>query len=145
MFQVKSQNISIREDKTKNKVKTIVNEKGDTLVQLPYKDAKLILIDLLECRYNDSLLITYIIRDSLKNDAINIQKDIIVKLENKNDNLEVIIDNLTKVIENKDAVIGFKAKIIEDQKKEIRKQKTYKIIGITGAIVLPILVLIYGG
>lgn len=141
VLHVKSQNISIRE----NRVRTVVNEKRDTLVQMSYKDAKIILTNLLECQYTDSLLSAYIVKDSLNKESIIIQKDIINKLTNKTNNLQRIVDNLSQIIENKDSEIEIKNKIIKEQKKEIRKQKTYKIIGITGSIVLPILVLIYGG
>jgi len=46
------------------------------------------------------------------------------------------------VISNKDREIVLKDNIIKQQKKEIRKQKVLKIIGFSGAIILPIITLI---
>lgn len=136
-----SQNISIKE----NRVRTFVNEKGDTLVQMCYKDAKILLTDVLEYKYADSLLGVYKVRDSLNTKTVTMQKDVIVKLTTKVTNFETIIANLNKVIANKDEEITLKDKTIKQQKKEIRKQKLYKVLGIAGSVILPILTLLAGG
>ena len=51
---------------SKGEIKTIVNQKGDTLVIMHLNDAKKILTDLLQCEVTDSLLTVYVERDSFK-------------------------------------------------------------------------------
>jgi len=123
-------------------IESIVNKKGDTLIVMNLNDAKLILADLLDAEVTDSLLNVYIERDELNSEKIILKDSIISKLKMQNENNETIIKNLNKIIENKNKEIGFKDDIIEGQKKEIKKQKTLKILGFSGAIVLPILTLV---
>lgn len=136
-----SQATSIKE----NRVKTFINEKGDTLVQMCYKDARILLTDVLEYQYADSLLEVYKLRDSLNTKTVTMQKDVIVKLSTKVENFETIIANLNQIIANKDEELALKDKTIKQQKKEIKKQKFYKVLGIAGSIILPILTLLGGG
>jgi len=137
-LQANSQTISI----TESRVKTFVNQYGDTLVQMCYKDARTLLKDVLEYQYTDSLLGTYKDRDSLNTKTITLQKETIVKLSIKEVNYENIIDNLKNISENKDNEINLQLDIIKQQKKEIRKQKFYKSVSIVVAITLPILMLL---
>ena len=123
-------------------IESIVNKKGDTLIVMNLNDAKLILADLLDAEVTDSLLNVYIERDELNSEKIVLKDSIISKLKMQNENNETIIKNLNKIIENKNKEIGFKDEIIEGQKKEIKKQKTLKILGFSGAIALPILTLV---
>ena len=125
-----------------NRIKTYVNEKGDTMVTMHYEDARILLEDLLNCEYSDSLLTVYKERDSLNTSTITMQKSVMDAYVGKISNLEEMNSNLEKVIANKEDELDIKDDIIKDQKREIRKQKILKIIGFTGSIVLPIVTLI---
>ena len=131
-----SQNIS------KGEIKTIVNSHGDTLIMMRLDDAKVILSDLMEFRFVDSLLSIYKLRDSLKTSTIVMQKDVIDKLIQKSNNQDTQLTNFQSILSNKDQEITFKEDVIKSQKKEIRKQKVLKIIGFAGSVVLPIITLI---
>jgi len=130
---------------SKGEVKTLVNEAGDTLVMMNLEDARIILSDLMECEIVDSLLSVYKEKDSLNTSTITLQKDIIVKLTQKSDNQQLQINNFESILTNKDEEVKFKDETIKQQKKEIRKQKFLKILGFTGSIVLPILILLAVG
>ena len=127
---------------TSERVKVVINEQGDTLVTMTYEDAKVLLEDVLHYEYADSLLTEYKMRDSLNTTTITIQKNILDAYAKKVYNLETIIENFNSIIANKDTDLELMDDIIKEQKKEIRKQKFLKIIGYTGSVVLPILVLI---
>ena len=129
----------------KGEVKTLVNEAGDTLVMMNLEDARIILSDLMECEIVDSLLSVYKEKDSLNTSTVTLQKDIIVKLTQKSDNQQLQINNFESILANKDEEVKFKNETIKQQKKEIRKQKFLKILGFTGSIVLPILILLAVG
>lgn len=137
-LQANSQTTLTRE----SRVNTFVNQDGDTLVQMCYKDARTLLKDVLEYQYTDSLLDTYKDRDTLNTKTITLQKETIVKLSIKENNYENIIDNLKDINENKSDEINLQLDIIKQQKKEIRKQKFYKSVSIIVAITLPILMLL---
>ena len=139
-LQVNSQTTST----TENRVKTFINENGDTLVQMCYKDARTLLNDVLEYQYTDSLLGAYKDRDSLNTKTITLQKETIVKLSLKQSNYDTIINNLSEINKNKDNEINLQIDIIKQQKKEIRKQKFYKTLSAIGSIVLPIITLFCG-
>jgi len=127
---------------TENRVKTYINDNGDTMVVMHYEDARVLLRDVLEYEYTDSLLTEYKTRDSLNSSIIVIQKKVLDTQVEKITNLETMNTNLEQVIANKDIEIGYKDEIIKQQKKEIRKQKILKIIGFSAAVVLPIVTLI---
>ena len=127
-----------------NRVKTFINEQGDTLVQMGYEDARVLLEDVLHYEYADSLLTVYKERDSLNTKTITLQKEVIVKLSIKESNYEAIMVNLQKIIANKGEEVALKDETIKQQKKEIRKQKFYKIVAIIGGGVATILVLLAG-
>jgi len=126
------------------KVNTYITSKGDTSIQLNNKDAKVILGDLMHCKYNDSLLTAYKVRDSINSQIITSQNNAITNLMLKDDNNKTIISNLNDVVANKDEEIELKDKIIEEQKTEIKKQKTYKTLGIIGGITTTLLVFLAG-
>jgi hypothetical protein len=126
----------------RGEIKETVNLNGDTLVIMHLEDARVILNDLLEYEIVDSLLTTYKEKDSLNSNKIEIQKDIIFKLVEKNDNQQTQIDNFQQILDNKNEELGFKEDTIKQQKKEIRKQKLLKLAGFTSSIILPILTLI---
>ena len=133
-FQSHSQSTS-----TDDRVKVSISPNGDTLVTMPYEDARILLNDVLEYEYTDSLLTVYKERDSLNTQTITLQKVVLNKLSMENTNLETMLANLETVIANKDTEMFLKDDIIKQQKKEIRKQKILKIFGLSGSIVLPIL------
>ena len=123
------------------RVQTVINQKGDTLIQLKLSDAKLILAEVLDKEVADSLVNVYMLRDSLNKTTIELQVKEIKALQQKGFNYNQQVANLEKIVGNKDEELEKLNEIIKFQKKEIRKQKTYKILGFTAAVVLPILVL----
>jgi hypothetical protein len=127
---------------SKGEIKTTVNDKGDTLVIMNLEDAKFILGDLLQYEITDSLLNIYIERDSLNKEKIFLKDGIIEKLNLQNSNCKEIVTNLEKIISNKDITITLKDDIIQQQKKEIRKQKFLKFLGLAGSVILPIVTLL---
>ena len=127
---------------SKGEIKTTVNDKGDTLVVMNLEDAKFILSDLLQYEVTDSLLNIYIERDSLNREIITLKDGIIEKLNLQNSNCKEIVTNLEKIISNNDIAITLKDDTIKQQKKEIRKQKFLKILGLAGSVILPIVTLL---
>jgi len=124
------------------RVRTVINSKGDTLIEMSIKDARYILTDVLNLKNADSIIVVLKKMDSLNTSTIILQKNEIDLLNKKSNNQKSIIDNLDIIIKNKDKEIKDKDSIIGEQKKEIRKQKFLKIIGFTTSVVLPIAVLI---
>jgi peptide subunit release factor 1 (eRF1) len=133
---------AVSQTTSKGEIKTIVNQKGDTLVTMHLKDAKKILTDLLQCEVTDSLLTVYVERDSLNTDKIILKDKLIEKLNLQNENYVKIVSNLETVVKNKDVIIIYKDKTIKQQEKEIRKQKILKNLGFVGSVVLPVITLI---
>jgi len=127
---------------SKGEIKTTVNDEGDTLVIMNLEDAKFILSDLLQYEVTDSLLNVYIERDSLNTEKIILKDEIIEKLNLQNSNCDEMVSNLEKIISNKDSEIVLKDDIIKQQKKEIRKQKFLKFLGLAGSVILPIVTLL---
>jgi len=127
---------------SRGEIKETVNSNGDTLVIMHLEDARVILNDLLEYEVVDSLLAVYKEKDSLNTSKIEIQKDIIFKLVEKNDNQQSQINNFQQILDNLKGEIILKEDTIKQQKKEIRKQKLLKLTGFTSSIILPILTLI---
>jgi hypothetical protein len=60
----------------------------------------------------------------------------------QNSNCKEIVTNLEEIISNKDSEIVLKDDTIKQQKKEIRKQKFLKFLGLAGSVILPILTLL---
>lgn len=126
---------------SKGEVRTIV-ENGDTLVIMNLEDAKVILNDLLEYEIADSLLTVYKEKDSLNTNTITLQKEVIFKLMEKSDNQQSQIDNFQQILDNKNAELGMKEDTIKQQKKELRKQKFLKFLGLGGSVILPIIAIL---
>lgn len=127
---------------SRGEIKETVNSNGDTLVIMHLEDARIVLNDLLEYKIVDSLLTIYKEKDSLNSNKIEIQKDIISKLIEKNNNQQNQMDNFQQMLDNKSEELKLKEATIQQQKKEIRKQKLLKLTGFTGSIILPVLVLL---
>jgi len=127
---------------SRGEVKEIINSNGDTLILMNLEDAKIVLSDLLEYEIVDSLLTVYKEKDTLNTNTISLQKDVIVKLTQKSNNLQSIVDNFEGILQNKNIEIDIKTQIINHQEVEIKKQKRLKVVGFIGSILLPILTLI---
>lgn len=125
------------------RVQTLVNTKGDTIIQMKLADAKIILTDLYNKQISDSLVKVYMVRDNINASSITLLKSEVDLYKEKCVNLSSMIDNDTKIITDKNTEIGLLNQTIKQQKKEIRKQKFLKIVGFTSAVVLPIITLIY--
>jgi len=118
-----------------NRVKAIVDEKGDTLITLHYEDATNILIDLLICEETEKELTT---KDTLINllQLNNVFKDsIIYKQEERYKNCENSNSNFISVINNQKL-------IIEQLQRQVRKEKRNKIIAIISGGLLTLLAII---
>ena len=126
---------------SKGEVRTIV-ENGDTLVIMNLEDAKVILNDLLEYEIADSLLTVYKEKDTLNTNTITLQKEVIIKLMEKSENQQSQIDNFQQILDNKNSELGMKEDTIKQQKKEIRKQKFLKFLGLGGSVILPIIAIL---
>lgn len=125
-----------------NRVKTFIDQKGDTMISMHYEDARILLEDVLNYQYTDSILTLYKQKDSLNNEQIVMYKETLVSLTTKVENLETINNNLDSVIVNYEKEIEYKDETIKQQKREILKQKTLKLVGFAGTIILPILTLL---
>ena len=126
---------------SKGEVRTIV-ENGDTLVIMSLEDAKVILNDLLEYEIADSLLTVYKEKDTLNTNTITLQKEVIFKLIEKSENQQNQIDNFQQILDNKNSELGMKEDTIKQQKKELRKQKFLKFLGLGGSVILPIIAIL---
>ena len=124
------------------RVQTIVNQKGDTLVQMKLDDAKFVLAELLDKEIVDSLVNVYMLRDAINKSTIELQVKEIRLLQQKSVNHQQQISNLEKIIINKDVELEKVNKQLDDQKKETKKQKNLKKLGFVGSVVLPIIVLL---
>lgn len=132
-----SQNTLIKEPR----VQTIINQKGDTLIQFNIKDAKILLIDVLDREVLDSLVTVYKQRDSISQNQIQLYVKDVRLLQEKSNNKDIENTNLNKIIELRNTEITELNKTIKQDKKEIRKQKFYKVLALISAIALPIFVL----
>lgn len=105
-------------------------------------DAKIILAEILDKEVVDSLVNVYMERDAINSSTIQLQVKEIKAYQTKSINQEQQIINLEKIMANKDLELSILNEKIKEQKKEIRKQKTYKVLGFISAVILPILVLL---
>ena len=139
MLQAQSQTLSKNQ-----RIKTIVTEQGDTLLQMKISDAKKLLSILLEKEVNDDLLATYIKRDSLNQELVTVKDEKIKNLQTDRDVLNAIIDNLNQTItNNEEKVKQLQAKVIE-QEKDLKKERFLKKVGFIGCILLPVLTILFG-
>ena len=139
MLQAQSQTLSKNQ-----RIKTIVTEQGDTLLQMKISDAKKLLSILLEKEVNDDLLATYIKRDSLNKELVTVKDEKIKNLQTDRDVLNAIIDNLNQTITNNEGKVKqLQAKVIE-QEKDLKKERFLKKVGFIGCILLPVLTILFG-
>lgn len=132
-----SQNTLIKEPR----VQTIINQKGDTLIQFHINDAKILLADVLDKQILDSIVNVYKERDSTSQNQIQLYVKEVRLMQEKSINKDSENANLNKIIELRNTEISELNKTIKQDKKEIRKQKFYKVLAMISAIALPILVL----
>ena len=135
----RSQNIS-----KEQRVQSVINEYGDTVIQMSLSDAKTILKSLLEKEINDSLLDVYTVVDSLNKNKITLLVDKIEILQNEKNNLTEIVNNLNSIIDNLKSENEILSDVIKKQKKELRKQKIIKMIALIGDVALPVATLLVG-
>ena len=139
MLQAQSQTLSKNQ-----RIKTIVTEQGDTLLQMKISDAKKLLSILLEKEVNDDLLATYIKRDSLNKELVTVKDEKIKNLQTDRDVLNAIIDNLNQTITNNEGKVKqLQAKVIE-QEKDLKKERFLKKVGFIGCVLLPVLTILFG-
>jgi hypothetical protein len=124
--------------KQEPRVTTIINSKGDSLIQFKLSDARLVLNDLLEKRISDSLIFHYEKLDKSRIFSYKLLESKLIVTESKLNNSDLMVTKLEKVVVNKDTEINSLNSTIKQQTKEIFKQKTLKIFGFSAAIILPI-------
>lgn len=134
----RSQNIL----KEQERVQAVINEYGDTVIQMSLSDAKLILKVVLEKEINDSLLNVYTVVDSLNKNKIYLLVQKVEALQLEKQNLKEMVANLNTIIKNKETETQILNETIKQQKKEIRKQKIIKIVALVGDVVLPVATLL---
>ena len=134
----RSQNIL----KEQERVQAVINEYGDTVIQMSLLDAKLILKVVLEKEVNDSLLDVYTVVDSLNKNKISLLFQKIEVFQIEKQNLNEMVVNLNAIIKNKETETQILNETIKKQKKEIRKQKIIKIVALVGDVVLPVTTLL---
>lgn len=127
---------------TSNKdVQKLVNN-TDTVIQISIEDSRdIILQDLLDYKLVEPAYRRSIILNKTYSIILKDQMEVIDKLKTKNFNNESKIHNLELVIEGDSIINSNNQETIKKQKKEIRKQKFLKVVGLTAAVALPILVL----
>lgn len=120
-------------------VKTILSDKGDTLIVMGINDGKSILSDVLRCEILDSMVTEYENKDKANTTIITTLKEIETKQGQQIEILEKQVLNCEKIVSNKDEEISLRNQIINEQRKEIRKQRLLKIAGFSGSIILPVI------
>ena len=125
-----------------HETKVMVNKAGDTVLIMNIADARVILNDLLDKPFVDSLLTVYKQKDGLNQEVISIQKNQIGLLQQKSDNKDLQINNLNLIVLNKGTEITLKDGTIKSLKKEVKKQKVLKKLSLIALVVVPILVFI---
>ena len=125
-----------------DRIKIHINTKGDTLTTMSYADSKILLEDVLRYRYTDSLLKQYVKREFTFKDIIDSQKSSISLLKTKNDNLKHVNSNLESMMSIRNRELEIANTIIDEQKKEIKRQKTKKVLGFIGAGTLALITIL---
>lgn len=116
-------------------VKAIVNEKGDTLIALPYEGAKKILINLSVCEEVEKESLTKDTIINLLKLKVSLKDSIILKQEEINQNSSMTNQNCLSVIKNQNIVI-------DKLKNQLRKEKRDKIIAIVSGGLLTLLAIL---
>ena len=112
------------------------------MIEMSICDAKTILKAVLKSEMSDSIIYVYAKNDSIMMNVINQQTEEIKKLNIVSYSKDTINQRLDKVNKNNKSELALKDNVIADQKKEIRKQKTIKVLALIGDVALPILTLL---
>jgi len=128
--------ISIAQDTSTNKVTITTNDNGEVYMNFPIDQAKDMLADLLDYEIVDSLLKVHEYNDSINNNTITLLKSEIENLQLLSSNCKAQKNNLQEIIDNLTEIDTKNALVIADQQKEIRKQKTLKIVVIVVSAVI---------
>lgn len=118
-----------------NSVKAIVNDKGDTLIALPYEGAKQILIDLSVCEEAEKESLTKDTIIDLLKLKLALNDTIIMKQEERYQNCFVANQNCVSAIKNQTMVI-------DELRNQVRKEKRNKIIAIISGGLLTVLAIL---
>lgn len=121
----------------KGEAKIAINQNGDTMLIMNLSDARTILADLMDKQILDSVLTAYEEKDSLNTEIIGFYKSQIEQLQKKIKIQELQIVTLTTLTHNKNSEITILDRTIKEQKKEIKRQKRFKTIGIMSALIIP--------
>ena len=114
--------------KETNKIKAIVNKKGDTLIIIPVKDVRIILTNLKVCELERKELAELYDLNLLKDSLITNQKNIIVTYK-------LIVKNFSPIEKKYKDIIFNKEEEILELNEELNRQILYKNISIfTGLI-----------
>jgi len=105
-------------------------------------DAKIVLTGLLSSEVSDSIIKTYMVKDSLQRKTIELNVSEIRILQTKLNIKKNQVDNLNRIISNKDTEVDSLNKTIEARDAEIKKQKLIKTLALIGDVVLPILAIL---
>lgn len=132
-MQVKCQNTLI----DTKRVHCIIN-KQDTIIQMKLSDAKIILRGVLNGEISDSLVNVLSNRDSINNNIISLQTNVIRDLISKSAYKDIEIDNLNVIIKGDNKQVDILYSLIKKQQKEIKKQRILKKLALIGDVVLPI-------
>lgn len=118
-----------------NSVKAIVNDKGDTLIALPYEGAQKILTDLLVCEETEKESLTKDTIIDLLKLKLALNDTIIMKQEERYQNCFVANQNCVSAIKNQTMVI-------DELRNQVRKEKRNKIIAIISGGLLTVLAIL---
>jgi hypothetical protein len=106
------------------------------------KDARVILSDLLDKQYVDSILDVYEENEKIYKSIIMLQMIDIKKLEILSQNKDNQMELLMQIIDNQKNEIGYLENTINVQNKQIKKQKRLKIIGFIGIGILTFILIL---
>ena len=110
-------------------VTTVINLKGDTIITMPLSGAKSVLTVLMTKEVLDSSVIVLTDWAEIAKETDKLKT---LKLENKENkivNLNTNNNSLLVIINNKDSEILLLNEQIKTQKKQIKKQKIFKMVG----------------
>jgi hypothetical protein len=118
-----------------NSVKATVNEKGDTVIALPYEGAKKILINLSVCEEVEKESLTKDTIINLLKLKVSLNNTIILKQEEINQNSSMTNQNCVSVIKNQNI-------IIDELRNQVQKEKRNKIIAILSGSLVTLLAIL---
>ncbi len=106
------------------------------------QDARVILNDLLDKQYVDSILDVYEENEKIYKTTIALALIDIEKLQTVSKNQDVQVSNLTSIINGQKTQISYLESTVIGQNNIIKKQKTLKILGFIGVGILTIILIL---